>query len=56
MVQPLQENVPAYCFMCTATDNRYNAELMTKHWKYIYDECLKLGIQVIGYGADGDSK
>ena len=44
MVQPLQENVPAYCLMCTATDNRYNAELITKHWNHIYDECLKLGI------------
>ena len=49
MAQPLQENVPAYCLMCTATDNRYNAELITKCWKYIYNECLKLGIQVISY-------
>ena len=52
----LQENVPAYCLMCTATDNRYNAELITKRWKHIYHECLKRGIQVISYGADGDSK
>ena len=56
MAQPLQENVPTYCLMCTATDNRYNAELIAKRWKHIYDECLKLGIQVISYGADGDSK
>ena len=56
MAQPLEENVPAYCLMCSATDNKYNAELITKRWKYIYDECLKWGIQVISFGADGDSK
>ena len=56
MAQPLEENVPAYCLMCTATDNRYNAELIIKRWKYMYNECSKLGIQVISYGADGDSR
>lgn len=55
MAQPLQESVSAYCLMCAATNNRYNSELITKHWKFIYDECLKRGIQVISYGADGDS-
>ena len=56
MAQPLEENFPAYCLICAATDNRYNAELIIKCWKYIYDECLKHGIQVVSYGADGDSK
>ena len=56
MAQPIEENVPAYCLMCVATNNRYNAELITRCWKYIYDKCLKRGIQVVSYGADGDSK
>ena len=41
MAQPLEENVPAYCLMCTVTNNKYNAELITKCWKHIYDECSK---------------
>ena len=56
MAQALEENVPAYCLMCAATNNKYNAKLITKHWKYIYDDCLKWGVQVVSYGADGDSK
>ena len=56
MAQPLEENVPAYCLMCTVTNNKYDAELITKRWKYIYEECSKLDIMVVSYGADGDSK
>ena len=27
-----------------------------KRWKYIYEECKKLEIKVISFGADGDSR
>jgi len=33
MAQPLEENVSAYCLMCTVTNN--DAELISKCWKYI---------------------
>ena len=56
MAQPLEEHVPAFCLMCATTNNKYTAELIIKCWKYIYDECFKRGIQVISFGADGDSK
>ena len=56
MAQPLEEHVQEFCLMCTATNNKYNAEFIVKRWKYIYDECSTGGIHIISFGADGDSK
>lgn len=56
MVQPLTEKVPAFCFTCDGTDNKFNAELVQKRWHYIYSELEKLNIHVMNIGADGDSR
>ena len=44
MVQPLAENVPAFCLSCLGTNNKFDADIVLKHWNYIFSE-LKKGIQ-----------
>ena len=56
MVQPLTENVPAFCLSCVGTDNKFNTELVLKHWRYIYSELQKRDIYLMGFAADGDSR
>ena len=56
MAQPLTQGVPAFCLACLGTDNKFTAEHILKRWQYIYLECKKLGITVINFGADGDSR
>ena len=41
MVQPLTENVPAFCLSCIETDNKFTTELVLKRWQYIYSELKK---------------
>ena len=54
MAQPLCQNVPAFCLACVGTNNKFMAEQVLKRWKYIL-EC-KIGIDVVSFGADGDSR
>lgn len=56
MAQSLTQGVPAFCLACLGTNNKFTAELVLKRWKYIFLECKKLGITVISFGADGDSR
>ena len=56
MVQPLTENVPAFCLSCVGTDNKFNAELVLKRWQYIYSELQKRNVHLMSYAADGDSR
>jgi len=55
MAQPLAVGVPALCLACMGTDNKFNADAVSKCWKYIYDELSQRGISLISVGADGDS-
>jgi len=41
---------------CIGTDNRFNADIVANHWKYIYDELSRRGISLASVGADGDSR
>ena len=56
MVQSISSNVPPFCLRCFGTNNKFTAEHVMKRWKYIYEECKKLEIMVISFGADGDSR
>ena len=56
MAKPLAEGVPAFCLSCSGTNNQFTRELVLKRWKYIHTECLKRGISVVSFGADGDSR
>ena len=48
--------VPAFCLACIDTDNKFDAELVIKHWHYIHNELNQRGITLISIGADGDSR
>ena len=56
VAQPLSKSAPSFIIACLSTDNRFKAEHVTKRWRYIHSECMKLGIRVIAFGADGDSR
>ena len=56
MVQSLSPNTPPFCLCLIGTDNCFDANMMTSRWKYIVKECKKRNIEVISFGADGDSR
>lgn len=56
MAQPLTQGVPAFCLACLGTNNKFTAEHVLRRWKYVFLECKKLGITVVSFGADGDSR
>ena len=56
MAQPLCRKVPAFCLACMGTSNKFTAEDVLKRWDYLFLECKKLGISVVSFGADGDSR
>ena len=56
MAQPLNNCAPPFILACLSSDNRFDTEDVLKRWKYIYTECEKLNIEVISFGADGDSR
>ena len=51
--QPLSEGIPAFCFACMGTNNKFTAHSVFKH---IFSEAKKRArITVVSFGADGDS-
>nr|CAI5852727.1 unnamed protein product [Callosobruchus analis] len=56
MVQPIKYSVPAYCLSVFATDNKFKAEDVTKRWSYIRQKFLDLGVTVLGFSSDGDTR
>ena len=56
IAQPVCLNVPAFCFACMGSNNRFTADDVLQRWKYIYSQCSACGITVISFGADGDTR
>ena len=56
VAQPVCLNVPAFCFACMGSNNRFTADDVLQRWKYIYSQCLARGITVVSFGADGDTR
>nr|CAI5818584.1 unnamed protein product [Callosobruchus analis] len=56
MVQPIKYSVPAYCLSVFATDNKFKAEDVTKRCAYIRQTFLDLGVTVLGFSSDGDTR
>ena len=54
MAQPLLSSAPAFILACMGTDNKFTAEHVLKRWQFIQDECIKRGIMIVSFGADGD--
>lgn len=56
MAQPLTIGVPSFYLACMGTDNKFNADIVVKHWQYIHDQLKQRGIFLVSVGADGDSR
>ena len=56
MVQPLSKFVPTFILACLSSDNQFTAVHVMQKWKYIHSEFVKLGIHVVSFGEDGDSR
>lgn len=56
MAQPLKENTPPFCLALYGTDNKFNSDTIMKRLKYIQQELLSVGIQILGISSDGDPK
>ena len=55
-VQPLSKSAPSFILACLSSNNQFTAEHVMQRWQYIHSECTKLGINVVSFGADGDSR
>ena len=53
MVRPFDHNIPAFCFACFGTNNKFTAEHVLLRWQYIVKERR---ISVVSFGGDGDSR
>jgi hypothetical protein len=47
---------PSYAICVIPTDNRFPSAVVKKRWNYIRSEFKKLGVEVISYASDGDSR
>nr|CAI5847436.1 unnamed protein product [Callosobruchus analis] len=56
MVQPIKYSVPACSLSVLATDNKFKAEDVTKRWAYIRQTFLDLGVTVLGFSSNGDTR
>lgn len=56
MAQPLSRNASPFVLACFSSSNQFTAELVLQRWRHIQVECAKLGIHVISFSADGDSR
>ena len=56
MAQRLTVGVRAFCLACIGTDNKFNADIVLKQWKYIYNELNQRGILLVSVGAYGNSR
>ncbi len=56
VVKPLSESAPSFILSCMSSDNRFTNKHVLQRWKHIHTERAKLGIQILSFGADGDSR
>lgn len=55
MAQPIG-NAPPFCVLVFGTDDIFVAEDIAKRWNYLKDELKKIGIDVLTFSSDSDSK
>lgn len=56
MCQPLRKGAPTFCLCTFGTNNCFKGDTVMKRINYIVESLHKLGISVIGWSADGDSR
>lgn len=57
MAQPMSEQqVPPFCLLLFASDNRYSSADVQRRWSYIINELNELGIEVSSFSSDSDPR
>lgn len=56
MAQPLEENTQPFCLTIFSTDNKFKTSHVLSRWKYITENLEAVGITVLGFSSDGDSR
>lgn len=55
MAQPIG-NAPPFCLLAFGTDTKFVGEDVAKRWNYLINELNKIGINVLTFSSDSDSK
>lgn len=56
MAQPLEQNKQPFCLAIFSTDNKFKTSHVLSRWKYIIKNLEAVGITVLGFSSDGDSR
>lgn len=56
MAQPLSPSAPSFCLSIFGTDNRFTYEDVLKRWEKIHQLASDVGISIIGFSSDGDTR
>ncbi|XP_055714295.1 uncharacterized protein LOC129808541 [Phlebotomus papatasi] len=56
MARPLSINSPSFVLMAYGTDQKFNYESVMRRWEFIVLRLRQLGIEVLGFSSDGDSR
>lgn len=56
MAQPLSPGTPSFCLSILGTDNKFTYHDILNKWKYLESSAEKVGVKIVGYSSDGDSR
>lgn len=56
MAQPLKDGVAPFCLAAYGTNNKFNYKDCQRRRTYIFNECLKVGIEALVNSGDGDTR
>lgn len=56
MAQPLTSGAAPFCVLYYCTDNRFDANSVTKKWSHVKQELQNAGIELVCKATDGDSR
>lgn len=56
IAQPLKRGSPSFCLCVYGTNNSFTSEHVHKRFNYVVEALAQVGINVIGWSSDGDSR
>jgi hypothetical protein len=56
VAQPLYRGNRSFCLSFFGTNNKFTYIDVVKRWTHIYNEAKKIGIEIVGFSGDGDSR
>jgi hypothetical protein len=56
MAKPIAPKSKSFCLCYYGTSNKFKTDDVLNRWMFIEKELAKIGVEVVGYSADGDSR